>query len=49
MNINRHYNAHQELYESLARGESEKAQVIKTFYDEYFAVLDLPPSSISKR
>jgi polyhydroxyalkanoate depolymerase len=41
MNINRHYNAHQELYEHLARGENEKAQAIKTFYDEYFAVLDL--------
>jgi polyhydroxyalkanoate depolymerase len=41
MNINRHYNAHQELYEHLSRGEHEKAQVIKTFYDEYFAVLDL--------
>jgi polyhydroxyalkanoate depolymerase len=42
MNINRHYNAHQELYEHLANGEHEKAHVIKTFYDEYFAVLDLP-------
>jgi polyhydroxyalkanoate depolymerase len=42
MNINRHYNAHQELYEHLSNGEHEKAQVIKTFYDEYFAVLDLP-------
>jgi poly(3-hydroxybutyrate) depolymerase len=42
MNVNRHYNAHQELYEHLANGEHEKAQVIKSFYDEYFAVLDLP-------
>ncbi|MFA6140123.1 MAG: polyhydroxyalkanoate depolymerase [Hyphomicrobium sp.] len=41
MNVNRHYNAHQELYEHLRNGEHEKAQVIKTFYDEYFAVLDL--------
>jgi polyhydroxyalkanoate depolymerase len=41
MNVNRHYNAHQELYEHLANGEHEKAQIIKTFYDEYFAVLDL--------
>jgi polyhydroxyalkanoate depolymerase len=41
MNINRHYNAHQDLYEHLRNGETEKAQVIKTFYDEYFAVLDL--------
>jgi poly(3-hydroxybutyrate) depolymerase len=42
MNINRHYNAHQELYDHLARGEHEKAAAIKSFYDEYFAVLDLP-------
>jgi polyhydroxyalkanoate depolymerase len=41
MNINRHYTAHQELYEHLRNGDHEKAQVIKTFYDEYFAVLDL--------
>ena len=26
----------------LAKGEVEKAEVIKTFYDEYFAVMDLP-------
>lgn len=41
MNVNRHYNAHQELYEHLRNGEHDKAQPIKTFYDEYFAVLDL--------
>jgi poly(3-hydroxybutyrate) depolymerase len=40
--LSRHYNAHQELYENLSKGEVEKAQVIKSFYDEYFAVLDLP-------
>lgn len=42
MNINRHCNAHQELYEHLANGEVEKAEVIKTYYDVYFAVLDPP-------
>jgi len=41
MNIDRHRKAHLELYENLARGEVEKAQVTKDFYDEYFAVLDL--------
>jgi poly(3-hydroxybutyrate) depolymerase len=41
MNVNRHYNAHQELYEHLRNGEHEKAQTIKAFYDDYFAVLDL--------
>jgi poly(3-hydroxybutyrate) depolymerase len=41
MNIDRHRKAHMELYENLAKGELEKAQVTKDFYDEYFAVLDL--------
>jgi polyhydroxyalkanoate depolymerase len=41
MNIERHVNAHRGLYENLIRGEIEKAEVIKAFYDEYFAVLDL--------
>ena len=41
MNIDRHRKAHIDLYENLAKGELEKARVTKTFYDEYFAVLDL--------
>ncbi len=42
MNMDRHIKAHQDMYEQLARGETEKAAVTKHFYDEYFAVLDLP-------
>ncbi len=41
MNIERHVKAHRELYEHLRRGEIEKANSTKKFYDEYFAVLDL--------
>jgi polyhydroxyalkanoate depolymerase len=41
MNIARHRNAHFDLYRHLARRENEKADAIKSFYDEYFAVLDL--------
>jgi polyhydroxyalkanoate depolymerase len=41
MNIDRHRKAHLDLYEQLARGETEKAKTTKAFYDEYFAVLDL--------
>jgi polyhydroxyalkanoate depolymerase len=41
MNIERHRKAHLDLYEALAKGETAKAETIKTFYDEYFAVLDL--------
>jgi polyhydroxyalkanoate depolymerase len=41
MNIDRHLKAHRDLYDNLVKGEIEKAQVTKKFYDEYFAVLDL--------
>jgi polyhydroxyalkanoate depolymerase len=41
MNIERHVKAHSELYQNIAEGEIEKAAMIKAFYDEYFAVLDL--------
>ncbi len=42
MNSTRHTKAHRELYMHLARGEAKRAEEIKTFYDEYFAVCDLP-------
>ncbi len=42
MNMSRHINAHIDLFTHLATGEVEKAEAIKSFYDEYFAVLDLP-------
>lgn len=41
MNMDRHRTAHQKLYDHLASGEKVAAEKIKTFYDEYFAVLDL--------
>jgi polyhydroxyalkanoate depolymerase len=41
MNIDRHLKAHRDLYDQLVKGEIEKAQTTKKFYDEYFAVLDL--------
>jgi polyhydroxyalkanoate depolymerase len=41
MNIDRHIKAHRDLYDNLVKGEIEKAQTTKKFYDEYFAVLDL--------
>jgi polyhydroxyalkanoate depolymerase len=42
MNLERHIKSHVDLADHLAKGETEKADVIKTFYDEYFAVMDLP-------
>ncbi|MCI4663310.1 MAG: polyhydroxyalkanoate depolymerase [Neomegalonema sp.] len=44
MNMERHNEAHRKLYGHLAAGETEKADKIKRFYDEYFAVLDLTES-----
>lgn len=41
MNAKRHIDTHVELFENLVSGDSEKAAATKTFYDEYFAVLDL--------
>jgi len=41
MNVERHRSTHQKLYDHLAAGETEEAEKIKAFYDEYFAVLDL--------
>ncbi len=42
MNLDRHVDQHVALYAELAAGETADADVIKTFYDEYFAVLDMP-------
>lgn len=41
MNMDRHRQQHEKLYYHLAAGETAEAMKIKTFYDEYFAVLDL--------
>ncbi len=42
MNHERHQRAHMDMYLHLANGDEEKANALKLFYDEYFAVLDLP-------
>lgn len=42
MNMPRHRKAHQDLFEHLLRGRVAEAEAVKAFYDEYFAVLDLP-------
>jgi polyhydroxyalkanoate depolymerase len=41
MNLERHVKAHLDLYSHRSAGELDKAEAVKTFYDEYFAVLDL--------
>lgn len=41
MNQQRHVKAHLDLHGHIAAGETDKAEAIRTFYDEYFAVLDL--------
>lgn len=42
MNMDRHVRAHFDLFQHLAGGNKDKAGQAKAFYDEYFAVLDLP-------
>jgi poly(3-hydroxybutyrate) depolymerase len=42
MNIGRHVRQHMKLYNELARGDYDEAAKIGDFYDEYFAVLDMP-------
>ena len=41
MNLDRHVSSHIDMYAHLATGQIEEAEKAKTFYDEYFAVLDL--------
>lgn len=42
MNLERHKEQYRKLYEHLVEGEVDKADTIRTFYDEYLAVNDLP-------
>jgi poly(3-hydroxybutyrate) depolymerase len=42
MNIDRHVRSHVELYGQMVRGDTAAAQFTRDFYDEYFAVLDMP-------
>jgi poly(3-hydroxybutyrate) depolymerase len=41
MNIERHIEAHRDLFLNLVRGDGDSAQKHKEFYDEYLAVMDL--------
>ena len=41
MNLDRHINAHKELFNHLVEGDGESAEKHRDFYDEYLAVLDL--------
>jgi len=42
MNLDRHINAHVELFKKVANGDQAGANVTRDFYDEYFAVMDMP-------
>ena len=41
MNLNRHANAHKDLFLDLVRGDGDSAEKHREFYDEYLAVMDL--------
>ena len=42
MNLPRHVRAHLDLFEHIRKGEDDKAEANRKFYDEYFSVSDLP-------
>jgi poly(3-hydroxybutyrate) depolymerase len=42
MNLDRHKQSFKDMYQHLVRGDVEKANIIRVFYDEYLAVNDLP-------
>jgi poly(3-hydroxybutyrate) depolymerase len=42
MNLDRHIKSFQDYYQHRVKGEDEKAAQIRAFYEEYFAVMDLP-------
>ena len=41
MNMDRHVNAHQDMFHHLVKGDGDAAEKHRDFYDEYLAVLDL--------
>ncbi len=41
MNLDRHMNAHKDLFVNLVRGDGDSVDKHKDFYDEYLAVMDL--------
>lgn len=41
MNLDRHVNAHKELFVNLVKGDGDSVEKHKEFYDEYLAVMDL--------
>ncbi|MCZ7642745.1 MAG: polyhydroxyalkanoate depolymerase [Pseudorhodoplanes sp.] len=41
MNLDRHMDAHKELFFNLVKGDGDSAQKHREFYDEYLAVMDL--------
>ncbi len=41
MNLDRHVNAHKDLFVHLVRGDGDSVEKHKEFYDEYLAVMDL--------
>jgi len=42
LNVGRHFSQHVALFDALVEGDRGRAEVIEDFYDEYFAVLDMP-------
>src|SRR5262249_27253837 len=42
LNAKRHFDSHRNYFHDLVRGDTERAEAHRKFYDEYNAVMDLP-------
>ncbi|MDX2265204.1 MAG: polyhydroxyalkanoate depolymerase [Hyphomicrobiales bacterium] len=42
MNLERHQNAYEKLFDNLVKGDCDSAKQHQVFYDEYLSVMDLP-------
>jgi len=42
MNLDRHLNAHRDLFNNLVKGDGDSVRQHRAFYEEYMAVMDLP-------
>ena len=49
MNLDRHINAHKELFLHLVHGDGDSAEKHREFYDEYLAVMDLTAEFYCRR
>ena len=48
MNLERHMNAHVELFNNLVKGDCDSVRQHRGFYEEYLSVMDLTPEALGQ-